>query len=54
MRTPLHSHLRGALRTGWSREDLGALLDAFEPYSDAPTLEFAREILTKEIRGQTP
>lgn len=47
-RAPLHSHLRGALRTGWSAEELTELLDALAPLADAGTVAFARKIIARE------
>jgi len=50
-RTPLHSHLRGALRTGWSAGDLGTLLGTLAPEADAATLAFARAVVARETGG---
>jgi len=50
-RTPLHSHLRGALRTGWSAVELTALLDELAPVAEGETLAFARAVIAREIAG---
>ena len=42
-RAPLHSHLRGARRAGWSVEELQAYLAGLEPWCDPETLAYARE-----------
>ena len=47
-RTPLHSHLRGALRAGWSQEQLESWLELIEADADRPTIEFARQIIRRE------
>ncbi|MGE3163623.1 MAG: hypothetical protein AB7O52_01815 [Planctomycetota bacterium] len=47
-RPPLHSHLRGALRTGWSSADLNALITELESQCDAETLAFARSVIRRE------
>ena len=47
-RTPLHSHLRGALRNGWSGADLAQLLDRLGDECDDETLRFAHAIIERE------
>lgn len=47
-RAPLHSHVRGALRTGWIATELDELLSALAPGCDADILEFARSVLRRE------
>ena len=46
--TPLHSHLRGALRNGWSSENLNALVETLATDGDPATIAFAREIIARE------
>ncbi len=46
-RTPLHSHLRGALRNGWKLEQLSALLDELAPQCDEEMIRYARGLLVK-------
>lgn len=45
---PLHSHLRGALRNGWSRDELLRLLKHLAPLCDSDTLRFAKRIVDRE------
>ncbi len=47
-RSPLHSHLRGALRNGWNADALGVLLDRLEADADEATLAFARKVVERE------
>lgn len=47
-RSPLHSHLRGALRTGWDRTGLDELLEALRDRCDPDILSFARETIARE------
>ena len=47
-RTPLHSHLRGALRNGWTKGALADLLRGLESKADPETLAFARATLARE------
>lgn len=48
---PLHSHLRGALRTGWSARELSSLLDALAEAAPAPALQEARRFLARFENG---
>lgn len=43
--SPLHSHLRGALRTGVKSAELKDLLDSLEPLAHPEVLEASRELL---------
>ncbi|MBT5739339.1 MAG: carboxymuconolactone decarboxylase family protein [Planctomycetes bacterium] len=43
--SPLHSHLRGALRTGVKASELKELLDSLEPLAHPEVLEASRELL---------
>ena len=45
---PLHSHLRGALRTGFTQQSLSSLLEAFEDVADAEVLRAATKLLERE------
>ncbi|MHC4936048.1 MAG: carboxymuconolactone decarboxylase family protein [Planctomycetota bacterium] len=47
-RAPLHSHLRGALRNGWSGPALRELLSRLEAESDPATIDFARAVIDRE------
>ncbi len=47
-RTPLHSHLRGALHAGWSKGQLRSWLQLIEADADRATIEFARQIIRRE------
>ena len=46
--TPFHSHLRGALRCGATRDDLTELLESLEDIAHPDSLSKARELLRKE------
>ena len=46
--TPFHSHLRGALRCGATRDDLNKLLENLEDISHPDSLSKARELLRNE------
>ena len=46
-RSPLHSHLRGALRTGWSTEELDQLLVRLAPGASAEIITFARDTVAR-------
>lgn len=45
---PLHSHLRGALRTGLKVTDLEKLLESLEPVAHRQVLDETRELLLRE------
>jgi len=47
-RAPLHSHLRGALRNGWSEKELRDLVDDLAPLADPGTVAFAHAIIARE------
>ena len=46
--TPFHSHLRGALRCGATRDDLTELLESLEDIAHPDSLSKARELLRNE------
>ena len=45
---PLHSHLRGALRTGHTRKSLTLLLDSLQKVADPEVLRAAAKMLERE------
>ena len=47
-RSPLRSHLRGALRTGWSEAQLDDLLGRLQAWCDPDILMFARETIGRQ------
>lgn len=49
-RSPLHSHIRGALRCGLAVDAMLELLDALAPWCDAAVIEFARQRCTGDAR----
>jgi len=52
--SPLHSHLRGALRTGVKASELKELLDSLEPLAHPEVLEASREIRVGVTMSGTP
>jgi len=48
---PLHSHLRGALRTGHTQATLSSLLEALQDVADAEVLRAATKMLEREGGG---
>ena len=44
-RSPLHSHLRGARRVGWSQAGLHALVEALDAGISAPITAYAHDII---------
>ncbi|MCI0652494.1 MAG: carboxymuconolactone decarboxylase family protein [Planctomycetes bacterium] len=50
-RVPLTSHLRGALRNGWSRADLERIIDRLAPRCGQEIVRYAREALASLAAG---